>query len=184
VKSLEDLERILEMDKEVLVENLMHKHGTELTNLAYTYVRDWGIAEEVIQDVFFKCYQNLDGFRGDATLKTWLYRIAINRCRDEMRKATFRRIMAKPLASFFSLKSLTPSPEDLLVEKGEKEVIVDHVLSLPTKYKEVILLYYYSNLTTEEIGQLMQQNGKTIRTRLHRARQLLLKKIGEVDTNE
>jgi RNA polymerase sigma-70 factor, ECF subfamily len=184
VKHMDDIDRVIESDKEVLVVELMEKHGTELVNLAYTYVQDWGIAEEVIQDVFFKCYQNLDAFRGDASLKTWLYRIAINRCRDEMRKASFRKLMAHPLSNFFSLKSNSSSPEEQLVARTEKEVIADHVLSLPSKYREVIILYYYSNLKTEEIAQLIQQNAKTIRTRLRRARQFLQERLGEVDTNE
>ncbi|MGM8214566.1 sigma-70 family RNA polymerase sigma factor [Bacillaceae bacterium W0354] len=177
---MEDINKKLVTDKEDLVEYLMLEHGTELTNLAYTYVRDWGTAEEIIQDVFFKCYQKLDSFRGDASLKTWLYRIAINRCKDEMRKVSIRKIMTQPVSSFFSLRSPTSSPEDSLISKGEKKEIADHVLSLPPKYREVIILYYYSNLKTKEISQLIQVNDKTIRTRLRRARQLLQDKMGEV----
>ena len=184
VRPMDDVDTFYENNKEVLVEDLMQKHGNELTNLAYTYVHDWGRAEEIIQDVFFKCYKNLDAFRGDASYKTWLYRIAINRCRDEMKKASFRNLMAHPISAFFSLKSNSPSPEEVFITKGEREAIAAHVLSLPTKYREVIILYYYSNLKTDEISQLLKQNAKTVRTRLRRARLLLEERIGEVDIHE
>ena len=114
VRPMDDVDTFYENNKEVLVEDLMQKHGNELTNLAYTYVHDWGRAEEIIQDVFFKCYKNLDAFRGDASYKTWLYRIAINRCRDEMRKASFR-------ISIFFIKKQFPFPRrSIHYKRGER----------------------------------------------------------------
>lgn len=170
---MENIDLLVGVDKVVVLEDLMEKHGRELTNFAYVYVQDWGVAEEVIQDVFLKCYQNLDTFRGDASLKTWIYRITINRCRDEIRKSSVRKLLTSPLSYFYPLKSSELTPEDLLVLESEQERIAHVVLSLPIKYREVIILHYYANLKTEEIGRLIETNAKTVRTRLRRARQLL-----------
>lgn len=181
---MEELDPLMEPDKEALLEHLMRMHGTELTNFAYTYVQDWGLAQEIIQDVFVKCYFNLDSFRGEASYKTWLFRITINRCRDEMRKKSFQKLLTVPLTSFFSLRSPSPTPEVQVLEKSDREKLAQLVLSLPTIYREVIILYYYSGFKTEETGRMLQVNAKTVRTRLRRARLLLQKKIEEVDRNE
>lgn len=184
VMSLEEREPLLEPDKEALVEQLMRMHGTELTNFAYTYVRDWGLAQEIVQDVFVRCYFNLDSFRGEASHKTWLFRITMNRCRDEMRKKSFQKLLTIPLSSFFSLTSNSPTPEDEFLEKSEQEKLAELVLRLPARYREVIILYYYSGFKTEEISRMMEVNAGTVRTRLRRARQLLQKKIEEVSRGE
>lgn len=181
---MQEHEDFIAIDKELIVEQLMHMHGTELTNLAYTYVRDWGLAQEIVQDVFFKCYIHLDTFRGEAAYKTWLYRITINRSLDELRKKAFRHLFHLPLSTFFSLKSSAPTPEEVLLEKNNHKKIAQSVLALPTKYREVIILHYYSGFKTEEIGQFLRLNPNTIRTRLHRARHLLEKSLREVDRNE
>lgn len=108
----------------------------------------------------------------------------MNRCRDEMRKKSFQKLLTIPLSSFFSLTSNSPTPEDEFLEKSEQEKLAELVLRLPARYREVIILYYYSGFKTEEISRMMEVNAGTVRTRLRRARQLLQKKIEEVSRGE
>lgn len=183
-KHTEDIEWIRRHDANALVEILMEAYGSDLKRLAYSYVKDWGKAEDIAQDVFFTCYKKIKTFKGRSALKTWLYRITVNRCKDVMKSWSFRNIHIGTPKSMDSMESGSLSPENEAVQQGENQQLADRVLALPLKYKEVIILHYYSELKTDEIADLLTQNAKTIRTRLHRARALLRKMYEEVDTDE
>ena len=72
----------LEITSEEILQRLMVKYGSELKRIAYLYVNDQVECEDIIQEVFITCYQNLAKFRHKASYKTWLIRITINKCRD------------------------------------------------------------------------------------------------------
>ncbi len=168
---------------DVLLSDLMSQHGNELTNLAYSYLHDWGQAEDVVQEVFVKCYQKLATFRGDSTYRTWLYRITINKCKDVKKSWAYRNLNVQPLDTLFSLSSEEETPEEAAFRQSENEQLAQVLLTLPIKYREVLFLHYYSDLKIDEIGQMLKKNDKTIRTRLFRARKLLKQKLEGDPTN-
>ena len=86
------VQNIEENNLEEILEEIMITYGDELTRLAYTYVKDIETAKDVVQSVFLKCYTHLRTFRGDSKLKTWLYRIPINKCKDYLRSSYFKRL--------------------------------------------------------------------------------------------
>jgi RNA polymerase sigma-70 factor, ECF subfamily len=159
-------------DKEITIEFLMKEYGQRILWLAYSYVKDKNIAEDITQEVFINCYKHLEDFRGEATIKTWLYRICGNRCKDVMKTWSFR---SKKLTQtlFDQYQSIEKGPEEALLEKAEANELSLKVLSLPVKYREVIYLHYFENYSLEEICHLLSLNMNTAKSRLHRGRKLL-----------
>lgn len=162
-------------NRNTLIEQLMKEHGEGLARLAFTYVKDKGRAEEIVQDVFIKAYQKMEQFRGESTIKTWLYRITINRCRDELRSSSFRRIFLSNEGIEVSVPFNGPTPDTTLIEKEREKELGSVILNLPVKFREVIILFYYQDKSIVEISNLLKITQNTVKTRLFRAR----KKIGE-----
>jgi RNA polymerase sigma-70 factor, ECF subfamily len=151
---------------------LMNQYGVEMKRLAYTYMKDWGKAEDITQDVFITCYEKLHTFEGNASIKTWLYRITINKCKDALRR--------KNLLDYITLQDFTvlfkkteESIEQRLSEKDDRMELSEKVMSLPLKYREPIILFYYAELKLDEIGKLTGLNVQTVKTRLRRAKEKL-----------
>ena len=98
------------------------------------------LAKDAVQETFLKAYRGLPSFRGECSEKTWLMRIAVNVCRDMLRSSWFRTIDRR-----VSLEQL-PEPVSHPVE--EDQFLMESILTLPLKQREVVLLYYYHNIIT------------------------------------
>ncbi|WP_456276320.1 sigma-70 family RNA polymerase sigma factor [Bacillus sp. AK128] len=164
-------------DKDRWFEQTMDEYGERLTKLAYNYVKDWSLAEDIVQDVFVTCYKQFEHIDQVAYLKSWIYKIAINKCKDTLKSSYMKKVIYDSnLFRFFSSKERTPEME--LLHRSEEEHLSISVLSLSVKYREVIILYYYDELSIEEISDLLELNQNTVKTRLNRGR-LKLKEILE-----
>lgn len=141
---------------------LMAQHKTQLMRMAYMYLGDLALAEEAVQDTFLKAYAHLARFRGDSSKETWLTRIAINTCKDIRRTAWFRN--RKNTTSF-----------DAIPECGENDTYSDDtvlqaVMSLSDKDKQVILLRYYQDMTVPEVAHVLSISVSSAASRLNRAK--------------
>ncbi|KAF0822992.1 sigma-70 family RNA polymerase sigma factor [Cytobacillus firmus] len=164
-------------DRDTWLEMIMDEYGERLTKLAYNYVKDWKLAEDIVQDIFITSYQNFDKIDELTSFKSWIYRLAINRSKDVLKSHGFRKVVLNSsLFSLFSSKELPPEKE--LLKRSEEEFLAFCVLSLPVKYREVVTLYYYEECSIEEIQGLIRVNQNTIKTRLSRGR-MKLKKMME-----
>ena len=160
-----------------IIEWLMNEYGQSVVRLAFTFMKKQQIAEDIAQEVFIKCYQNLDTFRKESSYKTWIYRITVNLCKDRLRSWSFRNIVLTELLSKSSITNHTPESEILHVENRQE--LSTKVLSLPIKYREVIILYYYEEFSYNQISELLGISIQTIKSRLHRGWLSLKKMIGE-----
>ncbi|MGV3487500.1 MAG: sigma-70 family RNA polymerase sigma factor [Tuberibacillus sp.] len=158
--------------KEAILEDLMNRYGTKVVRLAYTYVKDRAKAEDIAQEVFIKCFERLDQFRGDSGIQTWVYRITVNLCKDYLKSWHVRHV-------FFGAKKndISPitevTPEAAILSRAEQRRLSELVLDLPVKYREIIILYYYEDLSVQDIGIMMDLQENTVKTRLRRARMKL-----------
>ncbi|QTD42621.1 sigma-70 family RNA polymerase sigma factor [Sporosarcina sp. Te-1] len=169
-------------EKDFLLETIMVDYGNELVRLAYSYVQDAEIAKDMVQNTFIKCYKNLDSFRNDAQIKTWLYRIAINECKDYLKSWNYRMVQVKSLINE-TAKSISPSVEKTVMDKYKSEEMKDTIFSIPKVYREVVFLYYYDSLNSEEIATVLDISVNTVKTRLRRAKQKLQLMIKEEEFN-
>lgn len=167
-----DNKSALKWEQEEWLEQLMDQYGNRLTNLAFSYLKDWGRAQEVVQDVFVTCFHRAHQLDEIRSIEAWLYRITINRCKDVLKSSWFKRVLVgSPLFQFLRSKEYTP--QEHMLQNSEDEALVQCVLALPLPYREVILLYYYEDLTVPEISALLDVNQNTLRTRLKRGREQL-----------
>ncbi|MEK4701319.1 sigma-70 family RNA polymerase sigma factor [Solibacillus sp. FSL R7-0668] len=169
-------------EKDYILEKMMIDYGNELVRLAFSYVKDVEIAKDMVQNSFIKCYKNMESFQYDAHIKTWLYRITINECKDYLKSWNYKMVQVK---SFIheTAKSIIPSTEKTVIDKYNNEKIKDTIFSLPKIYREVVYLYYYNSLTTEEIAKVLGISVNTVKTRLRRAKQRLHLVIKEAELN-
>ncbi|EDL65298.1 sigma-70 family RNA polymerase sigma factor [Bacillus sp. SG-1] len=155
--------------KEEWLEGLMNMYGENLTKLAYNYVKDWKLAEDIVQDVFVTCYHHFEKIEEINSIKSCIYRISINKSKDVLRSSAYRKTIVG--SSFFSLfKASEPSPEMRMIKRSEEERLSLSVLDLPVKYREIIILYYYEELSVEKICEILNMNPNTVKTRLNRGR--------------
>jgi RNA polymerase sigma-70 factor, ECF subfamily len=135
-------------------------------------------AQDAAQDVFMKAYRGLKDFRPDASIYTWIYRIAVTTCLDYKRKSRREMFRNEPLAE--NLPSDEPSP-DQLYESSEKTAAVQLAFqNLPEKLRAAIVLREMEGLSYEEIARVLHTSIGTVKSRISRAREQLrnlLKKI-------
>lgn len=157
---------------EAWLDTLMDTYGLPLTKLTFSYVQDWGKAQEIVQDVFLTCYEQYNKRHTIQSYKAWIYRIAINRAKDYYRTAWFKRIIVKD-SGFDQQLPAALHAEHFVIQQETNEALAHTVLTLPTKYREVILLYYYEELSVHEVATILRCGDNTVKTRLKRAREKL-----------
>ncbi|MCR2823632.1 sigma-70 family RNA polymerase sigma factor [Lederbergia panacisoli] len=162
-------DNIFPENKDVWFEGIMSEYGDRLTKLAYNYTKDWNLAEDIVQDVFIACYKEYENIDKIISFKAWIFRITINKCKDLLKSSLFKRVVTNSNLLTFTKSSELP-PEMVLIKNSEEEYLSTCVLELPIKYREVITLYYYEELSIEEISEILKINKNTIKTRMSRAR--------------
>ncbi|QCR34492.1 RNA polymerase subunit sigma-70 [Lysinibacillus sp. SGAir0095] len=160
------------------MKEVVDQYGDYLLRIAYTYVKDERIAQEIIQDVIFTYYRKQEQFRGEASLKTYLTKITIHRSYDYLRSWKNKGDLV--LDRIFT-KGKTKSVEKRIIEQEEKLEITRAVLSLKVKLREVIFLYYYSEHTIKEIAEVLNIPQSTIKSRLQKARSELRDKLQDYE---
>ncbi|ATP41597.1 RNA polymerase subunit sigma-24 [Solibacillus sp. R5-41] len=153
------------------LEQFVRMHGEELLRLAVTYVKNTQVAEDIVQDVLLKAFEQQQQFRGESTYRTYLYRMTINRSYDYLRSWSYKNtILTNKIQKIFRG---TKSAEQQVIELTENARLGQAILQLPLKYREVIILYYYKEFNIEEIAQLLSKSSNTVKTRLRRGREKL-----------
>ena len=149
----------------------VNAHTDYLLRLCYMYVKDWQAAEDIVQDVFLTYYAKFEQFEERSSLKTYLVRISINKCTDYIKSWRYRKITLTN--QFFGAKKDRQNYE----ENDERLEIANAVLKLPIHLREVIIHYYYEELSVLEVSTLLNLSDNTVKTRLRRARQLLKEQL-------
>lgn len=161
----------------VALDAWIRDYGSDVINLAYTYLRNYHLAQDVSQDVFLRAYTRYESFRGDSSVRTWLLSITANRCKDYLRSwASRHEVMDE---GTLDLKSSEFSTEEEVAQRLERDSLWAAVHSLPVKYREVLILYYQRDLNGQEIAAVLGTSEQNVRTRLHRGRQLLKDRMEE-----
>ncbi len=168
-----------EGDGAVAFDRLYRDHVDRIYRFAQRLCGQVEDAQDLVQDTFLNAYRGLEGFRGDAQVSTWLYRIAARACLRLRRKRKGEPARELSLDEFiptsegeFRLQLPTDglSPEEALENKELKRALHQAIQKLPNKYRVVLVLRDMEGLTAKEVGTIMGLNERAVKSRLHRAR--------------
>ena len=175
VEEIEGLDRAASAEEKLT--HLIDTYGTALLRMCYAYLKDVSLAEDATQDTLLKAYQRIEQFVPNEgwSEKAWLMRIAVNTCKDYLRSAWFRHVdrRAEP----------EPVMGASLLEQ-EQRMMLEDVLALSPKYREVLLLRYYHDLDIDEICHVLGLKRPAVYKRLERAHQRLRIRLERGDPDE
>lgn len=169
-------QQILLRDPGHALEKLMTSFGSLVLRTAFFYLGDRHLAEDVSQEVFIRAYRGWHAFRGDSSVRTWLTRITVNLCRDRLRR---RSSYEEPTDPVLLHREAPIEVEDEALRELSRTLLLQHLVELPLPYQEVLFLYYYVDLDTRQIAEATGASEGTVRSRLHRARELLGERLRE-----
>ncbi|SEO26986.1 RNA polymerase sigma-70 factor, ECF subfamily [Amphibacillus marinus] len=166
------------------LEEVINQHGQMVQRITYTYVKDHATAEDLTQEIFLKVYRKIDSFHFDSSFKTWIYRIAINHCKDYLKSWHYRHVLVNEYKVMHTQGSVANSVSLQAGETAQNEQLVNAVLALPIRYREVIFLFYYEDLSIKMIAKITKSKEGTIKARLNRARKILRKQLEQEGYHE
>lgn len=179
----------LKAGDEAAVEALVAQYEAKVFGLALRLTRNREDAEEVLQDVFWRILQNIDSFRGESKLSSWIYRIATNTALMKLReRPKFQRIpleeelgpvmtedgmIAEPVVDWTQL------PSDELERKELAQRLEEAIDQLPPDHRAALVLRDIEGLSTEEACEVLNLSVPALKSRLHRARLFLRKQLAD-----
>ena len=150
---------------------IYEEHARPVFYLALRMLGDPTQAEDATHDVFLKAYRKLGDFKGQSSIRTWLYRITINHCQNVLQGWYRRNIHGTDDDAIWERAAgATDSPLRILETKELGERIQKALAVLPDEYRLLLLLVADEKLSYEEIGSLTNQTSDAVRGKLHRAR--------------
>ena len=174
-------------------ELLMRRHNRRLYRVARAMLRDGAEAEDALQDAYLAAYQAIGGFRGQASLATWLSRVVVNQCLARMRRQA-RRDNIIPMVAMADADEQeahampaqeTEGPDGALMRSELRAVLERKLDALPETFRTVFVLRCVEELSVEETAEVLAVPEATVRTRLFRARGMLRESLAqEIDLAE
>jgi RNA polymerase sigma-70 factor (ECF subfamily) len=165
---------------------ILDKYSGRIRNLIYLILNDYSIVDDLAQDIFLKAYESLGNYRFESSFYTWIYKIAVNKCRDEIRKKKIRKIVS--LDFLFTKRGEIMNPENEYESIEDNLLINDALAKLSNNQREIIVLRDINNLSYQEIGEILNCETGTVKSRLARARmelaKLIKRMIGEHDVKK
>ncbi len=172
----DEIPSIHSLSKDQAIEYIMDQYGEELKRLIYSYVKNHSQTDDLFQDIMMKIYEQLHTFEERASLRTWLYRITANKCKDYLRSPFHRLFIWKEK---FLERADNKTPEKTVLLDEKKREVIRAIMELPIKDREVLILRYYQGFSIQEISDLLQVNPSTIKSRIMRAKGKLKKELRE-----
>ena len=179
-----DLVDKIRLDKSGSFEELVKFYQEQVLNTCFRFVDNKEDAEDLAQDVFVEVYNSIDSFRGDVKLSSWIYRIAINKSLDFVRKKKRKKRFAFVLsfAGFGDeekeLQLPAPANPHTDLEQKERTQILNKAIDLlPENQKIAITLSKYESFSNKEIAEIMETSVSAVDSLIHRAKNNLQKKL-------
>ena len=151
-------------DRAQALTRMVAEYQGALLRMCYLYLQDASAAQDAVQETFLKAYKGYEAFRGESQERTWLMSIAINVCRDMNRSAWLRHIDRRVTPEDVPL----PAPQD-----EEALALAEAIRRLPNRHRDVILLYYYQDMTIKEVAEALHAAPSTLLKRLNQAKDKL-----------
>uniref|UniRef100_B3EM30 RNA polymerase sigma factor n=1 Tax=Chlorobium phaeobacteroides (strain BS1) TaxID=331678 RepID=B3EM30_CHLPB len=164
---------------------IVAEHQDMVLNTCFRFVLNREDAEDIAQEVFIEAYRSLENFRKESKLSTWLYRIAVTKSLDHLRKkkrkkrfSSLKRVIGlHDPTEELALPSSTATPEEVLSGNERTEILQDALSSLPDNQKTAFLLSKYDGYSNQEIADIMQTTVSAVESLVHRAKKSLQNKL-------
>lgn len=161
-----DLVKMLKREKEEAYLELINLYGNKLLRTCYLMIKDEKDAEDIVQETFINVFKYIKKFNGKSSLYTWIYRISQNITKD--------RLKSKISTEQYEDKEVElSSPEDITIVNIDREILRSQLDKLSFKYKQVLVLFYFDDLSIKEISVILDEKEGTIKSKLSRGRNLL-----------
>lgn len=177
------IERVKNGDQQAF-EDLVSRYENKVYRLAIKLTRNETLAEEVMQEVFIKIYEKIGTFRGESALSSWIYRIAANACFAKLnlekrhQHADLEETMPQAEIALLERQDSTPeAPDRPLLANEALSVISRAIERLPEDFRVVLTLRDVEGMSNEEVARVLDLSVPAVKSRLHRARLLLRKKL-------
>ncbi len=154
---------------------LVERYQERVRSLIYSIFHESEIVDDLAQEIFIKAYEALPTFRLDSSFYTWIYRIAVNKSRDEMRRRKVRRFLSFQTLVDEANQELTAKLSVPPEERDAKEIVALGLQALPEKFRSAIILKDIDGMSYEEIAEVLKCELGTVKSRLSRARSMLRK---------
>jgi RNA polymerase sigma-70 factor (ECF subfamily) len=172
------------------VSELAKEYGPRLYQLALRHLKNHEDAEEVVQDVLMKVYRKIDAFRGDSALSSWMYRITFNTAMSRLRRTRTMRqaevdleigndLSEEGKAPGFDPADWSNMADEWLLRRELREQFAAAVGGLPAIYREPVILRDLKGMSTEEASSALNVKDQTLKSRLHRGRTMLRKRLAD-----
>lgn len=161
-----NLIRGLKRGREEAYYELVNTYGSGLLRTCFLMIKDEKEAEDIVQETFIRVFKYIKGFKGDSSLYTWIYRISQNVLKDRMK--------SKVIEVAYEDYHMDPdNPEDLTINKIDRELLRKELDKLSFIYKQVLVLFYFEDRSIKEISEILEEKEGTIKSKLSRGRILL-----------
>lgn len=185
----EDLIARFQEGDQVAFDVIVQRYKDPLINFIYHFLGDRIDAEDVVQETFLRVYRNKHLYRNIAKFSTWIYTIASNLAKTELRRRRRRRLLSLSQMGFDD-KDYEPPDEDMQTPEGivdgamHAKIIKKEIDALPMKFKEVVVLRDVQEFSYEEISQILGIPIGTVKSRVNRGRLRLQKKLKHLLDNK
>lgn len=157
-------------------ERIVQRWQGPLVNMAWRYCRDRGRTEEMAQEAFVRAWRGLAQWRGDSSFSTWLFSIAANVYRNELKKVPTVTVPMEEIAE----PGHAARQEDALMQQRRDETVRRAVLALPIRYREPLVLFYFHEMDVAAAAQTLGMPEGTLKARLARGRDLLRRRFPQL----
>ncbi|MBN2030557.1 sigma-70 family RNA polymerase sigma factor [bacterium] len=162
-------------------EQIVHRYKEPLVNFIYHFVGNRIDAEDVVQETFLRVFKKKNLYRSVAKFSTWIYTIASNLAKTELRRRRRRRILSLSQMGYedkdYELPDHFSSPDKAIERKTKEQTIRKEIEALPAKFKEVVVLRDIQEFSYEEISQILNIPLGTVKSRVNRGRLRLQKHL-------
>jgi RNA polymerase sigma-70 factor (ECF subfamily) len=180
----EDIMERCAMGSEAAFRVLVQRYRTRIMNLVSRFINDRDRAEEISQEVFLRVFRNRERYRKSGKFSTWIFTIAVNLTKNEIRSRVRHRgtfsldaMEEESSGQGVTFPDAKPLPDEDLNAHEIGQKVAEALRKIPARYREAVVLRDVEGLSYEEVGQILRIPGGTVRSRINRARLMLKERL-------
>jgi RNA polymerase sigma-70 factor (ECF subfamily) len=177
------IQQTLRGDKEAFT-RLVEAYQNPVYNLAYRMLGNAQEAEDAAQEAFIRAYTRLRTYDPTRKFASWLLSITSHYCIDRLRRRRLNMVSMEELSPWQGLVSDRPQPEEQLIENQKRDAVQFLLAALPPHYRAPVVLHYWYDFSYREIADVMNLTESAVKSRLHRAREMLVRAAAQADEKE